>query len=115
MRSDDLDDIAVIINHYFILEEKLIYEQHIDLFTVDFHDLKLLSARVLGREIRLILQKNELLRTRILTILAEEKKEIQRKFRGILVDDDSPGLPDYHEAIIQEMEKGIEENKYDES
>ena len=44
IRSDDIVDVAIIINHYFELEENLIYDQHVDLFTKDIYDLKILSA-----------------------------------------------------------------------
>ena len=115
IRSDDIVDIAAIINHYFELEENLIFEQHSDLFIQDFYDLKLISARVLGREMQLILQKNELLRMRVLNILKEKKEEIQRKFLGGLVNEGIADLPDYHSAIIDAMVTGTEENKQEQS
>lgn len=111
IRIDDIVDVAIIINHYFELEENLIYDQHLDLFTQDIHDLKMLSARALGREMQLILQKSELLRSRVIGILKEKKIEIQRKFLGVLIDERIPGLPDYHGTIIQAIITGIEENK----
>ncbi|QEC40788.1 hypothetical protein [Pseudobacter ginsenosidimutans] len=87
----------------------MIYDQHVDLFTKDIYDLKILSARALGREMQLILQKSELLRLRVIGILKERNEEIQRKFFGILIDEGIPGLPDYYSAIIQAILTGTEE------
>lgn len=113
MRSDDIADIAVIINHYFELEEKLIYNEHSDLFALEFYDLKTLSARVLGREMGLIIKKNDLLLGRILTILRDNVESIKRKLFTLLYDEESPGHLDYQAEIIKEILIGIDEKSKD--
>lgn len=76
MRSKDILDIAVILQHYFDIESDLIYEHHLDLFEEDA-DLKLIAGRVLGRQMRQILQRSIELEKRVIGILqaAIEGKE----------------------------------------
>ena len=49
-------------NHYFHLETDLIYEKHADLFEDQHKDLTQIAARVIGREMKPILDKNQLLK-----------------------------------------------------
>jgi predicted nucleotidyltransferase len=109
MRSDDIKDIAAIINNYFELEESLIFDHHADLFSQDNNDLKLLSARVLGREMATVLKRNDLLKDRIISILSDNNQPLLKNLSVLIFSDESPGPLDYQAEIITEILKGINE------
>jgi predicted nucleotidyltransferase len=115
IRTDDLADVATIIKHYFVLEEQLIYDSHVDLFEETFYDLTMIAARVLGREIGAILKTNELLYTRVISILREKSGDIKRRLREVLQDEGGAGLVDYQSEVIQQITNGIDETKTNES
>jgi predicted nucleotidyltransferase len=73
-RLKDARDIANIINLYFELQADLIYTEHSDIFLVSEEQLSTVSlqeiaAMVIGREIKKVIDKNELLLRRIKGIL----------------------------------------------
>lgn len=67
-RLKDLEDIAHLFLKYFDLNETEIFEHHNDLFEND-RDLQTISARVIGRKLRLILAPNDVLKDHFLSIL----------------------------------------------
>lgn len=67
-RRDDIRDISDILNHFFDMYDNEIWENHNDLFNEEA-DLKMIAARVMGREIKKIAANNEKLYTRIADIL----------------------------------------------
>ena len=69
MRSKDIQDIGAILNNYFEMESELIFEQHSDLFEKEIGNMIEVSARVIGREMLPILNRNPVLKERILSIL----------------------------------------------
>lgn len=71
MRGQDIKDIAGILSHYFELEAETIYENHANLFTAENDDLNRIAARVMGRQMQKVLNKNELLKARIVSLLQE--------------------------------------------
>jgi predicted nucleotidyltransferase len=71
-RSGDIVDISDVFNHYFDMHSDEIYEKHSDIFTAEDAEnatLTELAARVMGREIKSIAQRNEKLLARIANIL----------------------------------------------
>lgn len=68
-RRDDIKDISDILNHFFDLYDNEIYDNHSDLFEDEDDDLHHIAARVMGREIWKIIQRNEKLSQRINAIL----------------------------------------------
>ncbi len=68
-RENDIADILRIIMHYFDHNFDEIVEQHYDTFNEDNFDEILISAEVLGRKSRSILQKSEVLEKRILGVI----------------------------------------------
>ncbi|HSZ87162.1 MAG TPA: hypothetical protein VK787_14110 [Puia sp.] len=108
IRSNDIGDIANIIKHYFDLETELIFEEHADLLIAD-HKPEFIGARVLGRQIKKILDKNELLKDRVLTILrSNTANPEQSKIGKVFVQGN---IENVEEAIgvLTEIIKGIEE------
>ena len=75
VRHKDASDIANILDGFSELQSDLIYEHHSDLFEVEEADMGQLAfeniaAKVVGREIRKIIQYNESLLQRVQSILA---------------------------------------------
>jgi len=71
-RNGDIVDISDVLNHYFDMHSNEIYEKHSDIFTAEGADkatLTELAARVMGREIKVIAQRDEKLLERIGKIL----------------------------------------------
>ena len=75
MRSEDLIDIADIISHFFTIYDEMIWSEHNDLFEEN-RDLENISARVLGREMGKILNRNPVLKNRFLGILTDDSKSL---------------------------------------
>lgn len=76
-RTKDLIDIQLIIKLYFNLFSEEVYEIHFDLMNLyDTHDVAYISkicAHVIGRKLKMILQKDELLLKRTIEILKLNK------------------------------------------
>ncbi|WP_211481873.1 hypothetical protein [Arachidicoccus rhizosphaerae] len=65
IRQTDLIDICEILNHYFEINDNEIWENHSDLFTDEDVELIQVSATVLGREIKKIINTNQNIYTRL--------------------------------------------------
>lgn len=87
IRQKDIQDITLILQHYFNLESDLIYDLHSDLFEDD-RDASIIAARVLGRQIKTILNRSSDLESRVIRILeneihsAEKSKMAELMVRG---------------------------------
>ncbi len=82
-RLKDARDIANIINIYFDLQADLIYTEHSDLFLTSEEELNKVSlqeiaAMVIGREIKKVINKNELLLGRIKRILENQISQSEK-------------------------------------
>ena len=88
IRSQDLDDIYLIISKYFDIATDEIYEQHADLLEMEPFNRFLIAARLLGRKISVYLHKSETVKTRVLQILRQQVKS-----------------SDDHEIVIQWAQK----------
>ncbi|MCF6352224.1 MAG: hypothetical protein L3J06_04355 [Cyclobacteriaceae bacterium] len=69
VRTNDPEDVASIIAHYFDLNATNIYENHNDLFKEEEVALELIAAYVIGREIKKVLNENQVLQKRVIGIL----------------------------------------------
>ena len=88
-RLKDPRDIASIIKGYFDLMSENIYENHSDLFDTDNFTLQKAGARVIGREIKTIVESNAGLKERIISILKGHIKEADESIfiRNMQADD----------------------------
>lgn len=110
-RENDPLDILIIIEHYFNLQSDLIYDSHNDLFGDDQVTLKMIVARVIGREIRKPLQQNEKLKTRVIKIL-EEHIALAEKSKFILRMASIPYIEiELCVSYLKEILAGIKEEK----
>lgn len=69
VRSDDIKDIADILQHFFDMYQEWIYTEHLDLFEAEELELIEIAAIVLGRELKKIAIRDASLYNRIGTIL----------------------------------------------
>jgi predicted nucleotidyltransferase len=78
-RTKDIADIEHIIAVYFELSEENIYEEHFDvmnIYSVENSDyLQLVSARVIGRKMQVILKESEDLRILIKSVLEKRQED----------------------------------------
>lgn len=82
-RFKDATDVGNILHNYFHLETDLIYsDSHNDLFEQDEKTIDEISAIVIGKEIKKIINTNEALLQRVTTIL---KTHIQEKENNMFV------------------------------
>jgi predicted nucleotidyltransferase len=106
-RENDIADILRVIVHYFDHNFDEIVEQHYDTFNEDDFDEILISAEVLGRKSRSILQKSEVLENRILSVIDSNlnSKQESKIARDWAVKKDW-GI-EYSLRIIEAFRKGI--------
>ena len=104
-RTQDPQDIAQIIENYFEVEKEMIWEEHHDLFDDDSGLIEI-GARVIGREIKQIINENEALKERVLSILSLEKR-VQKSMAEAMLHGDL--TLDNVEGWLTLIKKEIEE------
>jgi len=109
IRSNDMGDIAAIIRYYFDLESDLIYDNHADLFAGEEQSLERIAARVLGRQMKLILNRNTLLKERIISILQINAQSPEDSSIGLQFVNENIQTVDEAILVIKEIITGIEE------
>lgn len=108
IRQKDIQDISLILNHYFDIETELIYEQHNDLFEDD-RELSIIAARVIGRQIKTILNESKELENRIINILEAEVSDVKKsKIAEFMIQGTDKSIKDAIN-ILNEMLKGLKE------
>lgn len=73
-RTKDLDDFNVIVNHYFDINDARFYADHLDVLDeLDDKNFKVeAGARLIGRDVRKIIDKSDVLREIIIAIIQSE-------------------------------------------
>ena len=104
-RTQDPQDIAQIVENYFEVEKEMIWEEHHDLFDDDSGLIEI-GARVIGREIKQIINENEALKERVLSILSLEK-QVQKSMAEAMLHGDL--TLDIVEGWLTLIKKEIEE------
>jgi len=108
IRQKDIQDIRLILNHYFDIETELIYEQHNDLFEND-RKLSIIAARVIGRQIKIILNESKELENRIINILEAEVSDVKKsKIAELMVAGTEKSISSSI-TLLNELLKGIVE------
>ena len=110
MRSQDIKDIGAILDNYFELETETIFAKHADLFENVESDLTKIAARVLGRQMRPALNKNTLLKERLLSILHQNTGSVNESAIGFLLHDESPATIEYQVDLLKEIIAGIDDS-----
>ncbi|WP_343330529.1 nucleotidyl transferase AbiEii/AbiGii toxin family protein [Polaribacter staleyi] len=96
LRTKDLEDISFMLKHAWDLYEDEAYTNHLDLFDDDDFDTQIVAARIIGRKMKPIINKNETLKKTIINIL---KKSNEKKDKA-----ENPEI-----IFAQSMDKSIEE------
>jgi predicted nucleotidyltransferase len=110
VRQKDIQDIALILNHYFDIESEIIYEDHNDLFE-DNRDIPYIAARVLGRQIKTILNRSTELEKRITGILQNEIDNPEKsKIAELMVKGTNSTILEAID-LLKEILTGIKESK----
>ena len=108
IRQKDIQDLSLILKHYFELETEIIYDLHHDLFD-DTSENKLIAARVLGRQMKLILKRSSELERRIVGVLkAEIENPEKSKIAELMVVGTENTIYDAID-LMKELLRGIEE------
>jgi predicted nucleotidyltransferase len=108
-RLKDPGDIASIIQNYFDLQSENIYENHTDLFNNADFTLQKAGARIIGREIKTIIESNTVLKRRITDILISHISQADESvfIRNMRTDDNF--VLSIAVDWLNEMLKGITE------
>lgn len=108
-RRDDIKDISDILHHFFDMYDNEIWENHHDLFNKDDVDLTQIAARVMGREIRKIANRNEKLFGRISEILNRNTEDnLNSKIAAIMVEYFNNTVED-NVLLLQQLKQGFTE------
>ena len=108
LRQKDMQDITLILKHYFDLQSDIIYESHNDIFEEDI-DLTLIAARVIGRQMKLILNRSSDLKNRIIDMLEKEIRDSGNSRMAELMVTGTENTIESALDLIDEIIKGIQE------
>ncbi len=109
MRSDDIKDIAEIINHYFLFNDSVIWAKHSDLFSSPDIDLMEVAIRFMGREISKIVSRNQKVKQRIIEILEGGISPKKSNMLDELLARYLEKTMDFCRGLIRNLLKGIKE------
>jgi len=70
--NKDADDLAFIINNYLTINEDRALEDHYDIYEVEDFDIRVAGAKLLGRDLKVLLGKYESTRDKILAIISNQ-------------------------------------------
>lgn len=108
-RRDDIKDISDILNHFFDMYDNEIWENHHDLFDEEA-DLKLIAARVMGREMNKIAKQNEKLFARINGILETNTADIANSHMATIMIEYFDNTMEDSVTMIKQLKQGFTEN-----
>ena len=111
IRRDDIKDISDILNHFFNMYDNEIWDNHSDLFDEEEVDLKLIAARVMGREMNKIAKRNEQLFKRIEKILAANTNEMGNSKMAVIMIEYFYNTVKDNVLILQKLLQGFTENR----
>lgn len=106
-RRDDILDISDILHHYFSMQDNEIWENHFDLFTGDNTDLLHVAARVMGREMRKIVIKDDALFQLIDGILERNSANVDHSHIGAIMTAYFNNTVQENITMISEIRKGL--------
>jgi predicted nucleotidyltransferase len=108
-RQKDIIDISIIIKYYFDLFHEEIFDKHLDLFTENFDTLKC-GARLLGRQIKSIIDDNDKLKSKLLDILYANSRDKNNSPLGDILSRQNNQSVDQSISLIIEIISGINES-----
>lgn len=108
-RRDDIKDISDILNHFFEMYDEEIWSNHHDLFEKEDDDLKLIAARVMGREMNKIAKQNEKLFARIDGILEANTDDIANSHMATIMIEYFDNTMEDSVTMLKQLKKGFTE------
>jgi len=109
IRRDDIKDISDILNHFFDMYDNEIWNNHNELFGDENVDLKHIAARVMGREMSKIANRNQKLFDRIERILSANIDDLPNsKMAAIMVEYYENTIED-NVILLQYLKQGFTE------
>lgn len=110
VRRDDIKDISDILNHFFTMHDEEIWANHMDLFDgEEFTDLLHTAARVMGREIKKIVLRNEKLFARISGIINAHAATAESSKMAVIMSEYFRNTVADNVRLLQEVQKGLNE------
>ena len=108
-RRDDIIDISDILNHFFVMHDQEIWENHSTLFENEMAGLPHIAARVMGREMSRIGRRNEKLFLRINRILNRNTRDLyDSQMADIMISYFSNTVED-NVKLLQQLKQGFTE------
>ena len=111
IRRDDIKDISDILNNFFNMYDNEIWENHSDLFVDENDDLKHIAARVMGREMSKIANRNEKLFKRIEGILNANTFDITKSKMAIIMIEYFQNTVEENVLLLKKIKEGFTEIK----
>jgi predicted nucleotidyltransferase len=108
-RPKDILDIGMILRHYFDIVEEEIYENHNDLFDDDEFDITQTAARVMGRQIKPIVERSATLRQRIEGILDRQISLGEESRAAQWLVQDTRWTITYALNLLRQLRRGLDE------
>lgn len=108
-RRDDILDISHILSHFFDIYQEIIWEKHNDLFDVEDKSLSMIAVRVMGREIKKIAVRNEILFQRVLNILEQNTKDPADSHMAAIMVSYFDNTAEDNVSLIRELKRGLED------
>ncbi|CAN5915217.1 hypothetical protein BH11BAC7_BH11BAC7_20330 [soil metagenome] len=109
MRTKDIRDIGNIIESYHNFVHEEILDKHFDLLDAAPYDRLVIAARVLGREMRPILERNEKLKSRVKKILETACADPENSKIGMLMISGEITSLTQTASLVEGMLKGIDD------
>jgi predicted nucleotidyltransferase len=109
LRRDDIIDISDILNHFFQMQDQEIWENHFDLFEEEMTDLRLIAARVMGREMSRIARRNEKLFSRIEGILHRNTHDLYNSQMADIMIAYFDNTVEDNVKLLQQLKQGFTE------
>lgn len=112
-RADDIKDISEIVDHFFEINQELIWENHTDLFTAEFatddgrEGLLFIAARVLGKELKKITIQTPALHKRVIGIIGNNTINAESSTMGKIMAQYFEITVEQARSIIKEIEIGL--------
>ena len=110
-RRDDILDISDILHHYFSMYDNEIWDSHSDLFANEDADLIQIAARVIGREMRKIVNQSKDLLQRLDTMLANNIHDTNTSKIGTIMTAYFNNTVQDNIILLTELRKGLLESK----
>lgn len=109
VRRDDIIDISDILHHFFDMYDEEIWSNHSDLFDTENANLKWIAARVMGREMKKIAQRNIQLYERIQNILETNATDVQNSRMAEIMVAYFENTVEENRQLIEQIKKGFTE------